>query len=193
MAAGPASSFRPARVDAGCVAEIAAVAAAAAVTVAEVGRRAVRVDASIRTIGATSAADGAITPGTAAAMGVEAEEEDADVKDPAAAVLGRDRASCALVRAATAAERPGAEAVIVTLVTAAPVPRRQRSVRGPRPVTTVPLAGATPSHRGVLSRRRAHAAAPERRGPRPGPDPDRTAATEIRTTIRVPRRKYANY
>lgn len=192
MAAGPASSFRPARVDAGCVAEIAAVAAAAAVTVAEVVRRAARVDASIRTIGATSAADGAITPGTAAAMGVE-EAEDADVKDPAAAVLGRDRASCALVRAATAAERPGAEAVIATLVTAAPGPRRQRSVRGPRPGTTVPLAAATPNHRAVLSRRHAHAAAPERRGPRPGPDPDRTAATEIRTTIRVPRRKYANY
>lgn len=173
VGAEPALSCPPARV----VADF----AVAIGTVAGEDRRAARVDASIRMTGATSVAAEATMRATVAAMAVVV--EDADERDPVAAVPVRDPASCALVRAATAAVLPVAAAVTATPGTVVPGPRRRPSARG-RPVT-VRSAVATPSHRGAPSTRRpARAADPELPARCPGPDPGRTVATEIPTTIR---------
>lgn len=173
-AVGLALSCPPARV----VADF----AVAIGTVAGEDRRAARVVASIRMTGATSVAAGATMRATVAAMAEVV--EDADERDPAAAVHVRDPASCALVRAATAAELPVAAAATATPGTVVPGPRRRPSARG-RPVT-VRSAVATPSHHGAPSTRRpARAADPELPARCPGPDPGRTVATEIPTTIRL--------
>lgn len=157
VAAGRALSCPPARVAGGCAAEIVVGTAAGEVP------RAARVAASIRMTGATSVVAGAITPGTAAAMGGEVVAVDADVKDPAAAVLDRVHANCALVRAATAGEHPVAAAGTVTPATVAPGPRRRRSAIEPRPAS-VRSAVATPSHPGVPFPRPVPAAGPGRHG-----------------------------
>lgn len=132
--------------------------------------------------GATSVAAGATMRGIVAVMAAAA-VEDADERDPAAAVPVRDRASCALVRAATAAEDPVAVAVTATPGTVAPGPRRRPNARGR--LVTVRLAVATPSHRAVpYTRRPAPAADPELPARCPDPGPGRTGAMEIPTTIR---------
>lgn len=173
VAAGPALSCPLARV----VADF----AVATGSVAGEVHRAARVVASIRMTGATSVAAEATMRATVAAMAVVV--EDADERDPAAAVPVRDPASCALVRAATAAELPVAAAVTATPGTAVPGPRRRPSARG-RPVI-VRSAVATPSHRGAPSTRRpARAADPELLARCLGPDPGHTVATETPTTIR---------
>lgn len=116
-------------------------------------------------------------------MGGEEVAEDADVKDPAAAVLGRVLANCAPVRAATAVGLPVAAAGTVTPVTVAPGPRRRRSATEPRPAS-VRSAVATPSPRGAPFRRPVPAAGPERPARCLDPGLDRTVATETPTTIR---------
>lgn len=175
MDEGRALSCPPVREVGACAAEI------VVGTVAGEAPRAARVAASIRMTGATNVAGGAITRGTAADGGEVA--EDADVKDPAAAVLVHVPANCALVRAATVVELPVAAAVTVTRVTVAPGPRRRRNAKEPH-LAIVLSAVATPSHPGAPFRRPVHAAGPELRGRCPVPGPDRTVATETPTTIR---------
>lgn len=176
VAAGRALSCPPAR-----VAEVCAVETVVG-TVDEADPPAARVVASIRMTGATSVAAEDTTRGTAAAMGEEV-AVDADVKDPAAAVLVRVHANCAPVRAATAVELPGAVAVTVTPAIVAPGPRHRLNAIEPRHAS-VRSAVATPSHLGALFRRPVPAAGPELPGRCPDLDPGRTVATETPTTIR---------
>lgn len=117
VASGPALNCPPGRVAAGSV-EVVVV---AAVAEDHPGARADAAD-SIRTIDATSVADGAIMLGTVPA-GVE------DARDPEAAVPVRVRASCAPAVAATAAAVAAAGTVSVSVnasatAIVAPAPRR---------------------------------------------------------------------
>lgn len=132
--------------------------------------------------GATSVAAEATMRATVAVMAVVV--EDAVERDPAAAVPAQDPASCVLVRAATAVELPVAAAATATPGTVVPGPRRRPSATE-RPAS-VRSAVATPSHPGApFTRRPVRAAVPELPARCPGPDQDRTVATEIPTTTKA--------